>query len=401
MHRLISIDAAAKLAVVEPGIVLDTLRAAAEKHHLTYAPDPATHNRCTLGGMIGNNSCGVHGLMGGKVVDNVESMDLILYDGTRLTVGRTSETELEALIEQGGRVGKLYAGMKGLRERFAPMIRERFPKIPRRVSGYNLDELLPENGFNVARALVGSEGTCATLLSATLNLTNSPPYRVLTALGFADAFVTADAVPRALEHGPIGLEGFDGMLVDFMRRKGLAAGDLPMLPEGNGFLLVEMGAWSAERGARPRRRNWRGLFAGLAGEANGRASITRSRRSGFGMCASRRWGRRCLCPASRRAGRAGTSAAVPPAMLGAYLRKLSGVDEGVWISQPALWALRAGVRAYAHQLRFPQRGGAEEVPRIYRPGGGPGVEFWWIAERGSMAMGRRGRRCCRRCLAPG
>jgi FAD/FMN-containing dehydrogenase/Fe-S oxidoreductase len=246
MHGLTSIDPEAKLAVVEPGIVLDTLRAAAELHHLTYAPDPATHNRCTLGGMIGNNSCGVHGLLGGKVVDNVEAMDLVLYDGTRMRVGRTSQEKLDALMSAGGRVGEIYTGLAQLRVRYGALIRERFPKIPRRVSGYNLDELLPENGFNVARALVGSEGTCATLVSATLNLAASPPFRVLTALGFADAFLTADAVPKALEHGPIGLEGFDGMLVDFMRRKGLAKGDLPMLPEGQGFLLVEMGAWTAE-----------------------------------------------------------------------------------------------------------------------------------------------------------
>ncbi len=103
MHRLVSIDPAARLAVVEPGIVLDRLREAAELHHLTYAPDPATHSRCTLGGMIGNNSCGVHGLMGGKVVDNVESLDMVLYDGTRMTVGRTSAAELEAVIRAGGR----------------------------------------------------------------------------------------------------------------------------------------------------------------------------------------------------------------------------------------------------------------------------------------------------------
>ena len=122
----------------------------------------------------------------------------------------------------------------------------KFPRIPRRVSGYNLDELLPENGFNVARALVGSEGTCATVVSATLNLTASPPFRVLTVLGFDDPFVAADSVPLALEHKPIGLEGFDQLLVHFMRRKGLALKELDQLPPGVGFLLVEMGAWSAE-----------------------------------------------------------------------------------------------------------------------------------------------------------
>ena len=244
MRGLTSIDPAAKLAVVEPGIVLDRLREAAELHHLTYAPDPATHSRCTLGGMIGNNSCGVHGLLGGKVVDNVKTLDIVLYDSTRMTVGRTGSEELEALIRSGGRVGEIYARLKQLRDRYAGLIREKFPRIPRRVSGYNLDELLPENGFNVARALVGSEGTCATVVSATLNLTSSPPHRVLTALAFDDPYLAADVVPRVLEFGPIGLEGFDGLLVDFMLRKNLAVNDVKLLPPGGGFLLVEMGAWN-------------------------------------------------------------------------------------------------------------------------------------------------------------
>ncbi|HEY1805668.1 MAG TPA: FAD-binding and (Fe-S)-binding domain-containing protein [Terracidiphilus sp.] len=246
MNSLQELDPANRLARVEPGIVLDRLRDAAEVHHLTYAPDPATHSRCTLGGMIGNNSCGVHGLLGGKVVDNVESLDIVLYDGTRMTVGATLPERLDALIRAGGRVGQIYAGLARLRDRNAALVREKFPRIPRRVSGYNLDELLPENNFHVARALVGTEGTCANILSATLNLTASPPFRVLTVLAFNDAFLAADAVPLALEHKPIGLEGFDSLLVDFMRRKGLALRDLDKLPQGVGFLLVEMGASSAE-----------------------------------------------------------------------------------------------------------------------------------------------------------
>ena len=216
MTGLVSIDPIAKVAVVQPGIVLDRLRDAAEKFELTYGPDPATHSRCTLGGMIGNNSCGVHGLMAGKVVDNVESLDVVLYDGTRMTVGKTSNAELEQIIREGGRRGEIYAGLKSIRDRYADLVRARFPRSPRRVSGYNLDELLPENGFNVARALVGTEGTCVTVLEAKLNLTASPQHRVLTVLAFPDAFAAADAVPAALEHRPIGLEGFDQMLVDFM-----------------------------------------------------------------------------------------------------------------------------------------------------------------------------------------
>ena len=246
MNALTSIDPDAKLARVEPGIVLDRLRDAAEVHHLTYAPDPATHSRCTLGGIIGNNSCGVHGLLGGKAVDNVESLDIVLYDGTRMTVGATPLAQLDALTRSGGRVGQIYAGLARIRDCYAGLVREKFPRIPRRVSGYNLDELLPESNFHVARALVGSEGTCANIVSATLNLTASPPFRVLTVLGFNDPFLAADAVPLALEHNPIGLEGFDFMLVDFMRRKGLALRELDELPDGVGFLLVEIGAWVAE-----------------------------------------------------------------------------------------------------------------------------------------------------------
>ena len=246
MNALTSIDPGAKLARVEPGIILDRLRDAAEVHHLTYAPDPATHSRCTLGGIIGNNSCGVHGLLGGKAVDNVESLDIVLYDGTRMTVGATPPEQLDALVRGGGRAGQIYSGLARIRDRYAALVREKFPRIPRRVSGYTLDELLPETGFHVARALVGSEGTCANIVSAALNLTASPPFRVLTVLGFDDPFLAADAVPLVLEHKPIGLEGFDSLLVDFMRRKGLALRELDQLPAGVGFLLVEMGAWSAE-----------------------------------------------------------------------------------------------------------------------------------------------------------
>src|SRR5277367_3462430 len=246
MHGIVELDPAQKFARVQPGIVLDRLRDAAEVHDLTFAPDPATHSRCTLGGMIGNNSCGVHALMGGKTVDNIESLDILLYDGTRLTVGATTEAELEAIIAGGGPRGEIYAGLARIRDTYSDLIRQRFPKIPRRVSGYNLDELLPENGFHVARALVGTEGTCVTVLGANLRLTDSPPHRRLVALGFPDPFIAADHVPVVLKFKPIGLEGFDEMLLDFMRRKELALDDLGLLPPGNGHLLVELGAWSPE-----------------------------------------------------------------------------------------------------------------------------------------------------------
>jgi len=320
MNRLESIDPAAKLARVEPGIVLDRLREAAEVHHLTYAPDPATHSRCTLGGMIGNNSCGVHGLLGGKVVDNVESLDIVLYDGTRMTVGRTSPSELETAIRGGGRVGQIYADLAGLRDRYATLIQEKFPRIPRRVSGYNLDELLDENGFNVARALVGSEGTCATVVAASLNLTASPPYRVLTALSFADGFLAADAVPRALEHKPIGLEGFDALLLDFMRRKRLAVNDVALLPPGGGFLLVEMGAWTAEEAQGKAEslvraaHSWPDSPTARIYSAEEAARVWRVRESALGATV--------FVPGEPEGWEGWEDAGIPPAHLGAYLRKL-------------------------------------------------------------------------------
>jgi len=242
MRHIVSLDPESGTAIVEPGVVLDRVREAAEQFALTFAPDPATHSRCTLGGMIGNNSCGTHSLLGGKTVDNIESMRVLLYDGTRMDIGPTTEDELANIIAAGGRKGEIYAGLKALRDQYADQIRERFPRIPRRVSGYNLDELLPENGFNVARALVGSEGTCVTVLESTLRLVKSPQHRTVVGLGFENAFIAADIVPQILEHKPIALEGFDRLLLDFMQRKGLATDEVKLLPAGNGFLLVELGA---------------------------------------------------------------------------------------------------------------------------------------------------------------
>src|SRR4029453_13614473 len=179
MNRILEIDPVRRFARVQPGVVLDSLRNGAEAHHLTFGPDPSTHSRCTLGGMIGNNSCGTHSLLAGKTVDNIESLRVLLYDGTELTVGPTSDSEIDAIVEGGGRRGAIYSQLRTLRDRHADLIRERFPDIPRRVSGYNLDQLLQENGFDVARALVGSEGTCAIVLDARVRLIPSPQHRSL------------------------------------------------------------------------------------------------------------------------------------------------------------------------------------------------------------------------------
>src|SRR4051794_9947003 len=151
LHRILHLDPDRRRARVQPGLVLDTLRDAAERHHLTFGPDPSTHNHCTLGGMMGNNSCGVHSVMAGKTADNVRALEIATYDGLRLTVGATGEEELSRLVAAGGRVGEIYRRLDSLRHRYGDLIRARYPKLPRRVSGYNLDNLLPENGFNVTR----------------------------------------------------------------------------------------------------------------------------------------------------------------------------------------------------------------------------------------------------------
>ncbi len=325
VHRILDLDFRRKQSRVEPGIVLDRVREAAEQHHLTFAPDPATHNRCTLGGMIGNNSCGVHALMGGKTVDNIESMRVLLYDGTILEVGATSEVELTSIIQAGGRRGEIYAALRNIRDRYAMLIRERFPNIPRRVSGYNLDDLLPEKGFNVARALVGSEGTCVTVLEATLRLMPSPPCRILVGLGFADAFVAADYVPFVLEHKPIGLEGFDSLLVEFMRRKHLVENDLKLLPDGGGHLLAEFGADSFEEAQ---------AQATAMIEAAKKISPAPHTRQYSQSEAARVWkvresalGATVFVPGEPLSWEGWEDSAVPPEKMGSYLRELMGVAQ--------------------------------------------------------------------------
>ena len=320
MRRLISLDPGKKLAVVEPGIVLDRVREAAEEYHLTFAPDPATHSRCTIGGMIGNNSCGTHSVMGGLTANNIRSLDVLLYDGTQMTVGATTDDEIAAIIARGGRPAQIYAGMRRLRDQYAGEIRRRFPNIPRRVSGYNLDELLPERGFNVARALVGSEGTLVTVLSATLDLMHSPPCRRLAVLGFPDPFLAADAVPAVIHHGPIGLEGIDGMLLDFMRRKNLAVEDQKLLPPGGAFLLAEFGAETNEE-AEAKARDLLAVASQLPGSPTGRvcapdeaARIWHIRESALGATV--------FVPGEPHGWEGWEDAAVPPEQLGSYLRQL-------------------------------------------------------------------------------
>src|SRR5690349_15171271 len=245
VNSVLSIDHEKKLARVQPGTALDVLRMQAERHHLTFAPGPSTHTHNTLGGMIGNNSCGVHSLMGlktGRTSDQVHELDILLYDGTRLTVGATTEEELDRIIRAGGRRGEIYGKLKALRDQYADEIRRRYPKdLPRRVSGYNLDDLLPEKGFHVARARAGTEGTCVTILEATLHLVPSPAVKSLLVLGYPDVYAAGDHIAEILESQPTGLEGLDDILVADMKKKGIHPKDITLLPEGGGWLLVEFG----------------------------------------------------------------------------------------------------------------------------------------------------------------
>src|SRR5271165_7224582 len=282
MARILEIDPARRIARVQPGVVLDHLRDAAEKHHLTFAPDPATHDRCTIGGMIGNNSCGVHSVMAGKTDDNIAALEIVTYDGVRMKVGQnviqapgatTARVGTDAFVRPGGpevsgrsalRVYQIHDALKQIAGTYANLIRQKFPNIPRRVSGYNLNYLLPENGFHIARSLVGSEGTCATVLEATCRLVESPPERVLLVVAYPDIYQCADHIPEIMEQRPIGLEGFDDLLVYYTRTKGINSEGLALLPEGGGWLMVEFGGQTMQEAE----SQAQSLIAGLNRSAN-------------------------------------------------------------------------------------------------------------------------------------
>jgi FAD/FMN-containing dehydrogenase/Fe-S oxidoreductase len=246
LNKITELNATEKYAWVEPGCVLDKLRNRANEHDLTFGPDPSTHEYCNLGGMIGNNSCGVHSVMAGRTVDNVLELDVLTYDGERMRVGSTTDAELEQIIRAGGRRAEIYSRLRALRDRYADLVRQRYPNIPRRVSGYSLDELLPERGFNVAKSLVGAEGTCVIILAAKVRLVDWPKKRTTLVLGYKNVYAAADNVPEVCKSRPIGLEGMDDVLIDNMKKKGLHPKSIAMLPEGKGWLLCEFGGETKE-----------------------------------------------------------------------------------------------------------------------------------------------------------
>src|SRR5947209_9944667 len=220
--RIGSLDTEAGIAVVEPGIKLDVLNDRLQSANWMVGPKPSTHVSCAIGGMVGNNSCGSSAQAYGKMVDSVRRLEVVTYDGLRMWVGQTGEDEFRRILDEGGRRAEIYRGLRAIAERHADDIRSRYPDIPRRVSGYNLDSLLPENGFQVAKALVGSESTLVTVLRAELQLVRPPAATALVVLGFDDIGAAADAVPAVLEHDPAALERLDHRVVELEHSRRLA-----------------------------------------------------------------------------------------------------------------------------------------------------------------------------------
>ncbi|WP_092534465.1 FAD-binding and (Fe-S)-binding domain-containing protein [Amycolatopsis arida] len=238
-RRVVSVDPERRTAVVEPGIVLDELNDELAPYGLMVGPKPSTHVSCTIGGMIGNNSCGASAQAYGKMADSVRRLEILTYDGLRTWVGPTGEEEFAAILAAGGRGAELYRGLRALRDRYLAEIRTRFPDIPRRVSGYNLPSLLSEAGFDVAKALVGSESTLVTVLRAEIDLVEVPAAKTLVVLGYPDVTVAADQIPRIAAYRPAALEGLDDRLVELEHSRRLALEALRELPEGRGWLMVE------------------------------------------------------------------------------------------------------------------------------------------------------------------
>ncbi|MBT4998026.1 MAG: FAD-binding oxidoreductase [Oceanospirillaceae bacterium] len=246
LTRVLDIDVENQTALVDPGVICDALKQHAEVHGLTFGPDPGTHSRCTLGGMIGNNSCGPHSMLAGKTVENVLQLEILTSDGARFWVGPTSDQELEKIVAGTDRRAAIYRELVSIRDEYQQLIRQRYPNIKRRVSGYNLDQLLPENGFNVARALVGSEGTCVTVLQARVKLIEKPLHTRLIVLGFEDIYTAGDSVAEILPFAPIAMEGLDWGIIGGLKERNLKQAEIALLPEGQAWLMVELSGNSAE-----------------------------------------------------------------------------------------------------------------------------------------------------------
>ncbi|WP_020659581.1 FAD-binding and (Fe-S)-binding domain-containing protein [Amycolatopsis benzoatilytica] len=322
--KLESVDADRRTCVVQPGIVLDDLNRQLADTGLRFGPEPATHFNCTLGGMIGNNSCGATAQRTGKVVDNIKALEVLLPDGTRFWCGETSDAEYTEIEHHGDRRAAVYRQLRRLRDEYADEIRRRFPDIPRRVSGYNLDSLLPEHRFDVAGLLVGSESTLVTVLRAELELVPVLPGRTLVVLGYPDIATAADAVPAILPHEPIALEGVDHRLLYDERIKHLNEKARERLPRGRAFLMVQFGGQNTEEADAQAHR----MIEALRGTENApdvqfmddparEAELWQVRESGLGATAH--------IPGEPDTFEGWEDSAVAPEKLGDYLRRLDAL----------------------------------------------------------------------------
>ncbi|MEU3255002.1 FAD-binding and (Fe-S)-binding domain-containing protein [Streptomyces sp. NPDC006997] len=291
MSGLLALDPAARTAVVQPGLVLDRLQEAAAPHGLRFGPDPSTHSRCTLGGMIGNNSCGSHSVAWGTTADSVRELTVLTARGRRLRLGREWQGAPE--------------GLRGLVEVELARLRTGFPDLPRRISGYALDALLPEHGADVARSFCGSEGTLGVLTEAVVDLVESPRARALAVLGYGDESAAAQAAAGLLPYGPLTVEGMARDLVP----------DAAGLPRGGAWLFVETGGASeAEARARAEAvvRAADVVDSAVVTDPAGQRALWRIREDASGTATR--------LPDGSEAWPGWEDCAVPPARLGAYLR---------------------------------------------------------------------------------
>ena len=333
MNRILEIDPQARTARVQPGVVLDDLRRAAEAHGLTFGPDPATHAWCTLGGMIGNNSCGTHALYAGKTVDNVLRLRVACYGGGEYEFGEYDDAAYAALVRSGAPEAGILGSLREIGRRNADLVRERYPDIPRRVSGYNLDQVLPDRPLNVAGLLVGTESTCALVTEAVLRLASSPAHRRLLILGYPSVFEAADAVPSVLAarlpQPLLGLEGFDVTLVRQMRARGLNLEHLPLVPDADealargsgGWLLAEVGGSTqaeADEAAHA-------LIASLPVEVEHRLLVSPAEQRGAWAIRESGLGATSLRDDGGHNVEGWEDGAVPPERLGEYLRGTSAL----------------------------------------------------------------------------
>lgn len=322
LDRILDLDPVSATARVQPGVVQGTLQRAARRHGLLFGPDPSTMSRCTVGGMIGNNACGSRTLGYGRTSDNVTGLDLLTVSGAALSL----ESGVDPRTSNHGAGERILAQLGEVVGSGLATIRTEFGTFGRQVSGYALESLLPENGFDVARFVVGSEGTLGVVTEATVRLVRSPPATVLVVLGFPEIAMAGDATPAVLAHGPTACEGLDARIVEVVRRRrGVAS--VPELPRGGAWLFVELAGETAadlHRTSRMLLASVDALDARIVTDAAEAAALWRIRADGAGLS-----GR----SATNRPAHAGwEDAAVPPEYLGAYLREFDALLESHGLS---------------------------------------------------------------------